>query len=44
VTFPAASVTKTRDNLVVYFKAYSHRKDVFEDLRISEDALEPLAL
>jgi ketosteroid isomerase-like protein len=44
VTLPAASMTRTRDGLIVYFKAYAHREDVLRDLQVSEDALEPLAL
>jgi ketosteroid isomerase-like protein len=42
VRLPAASVMRLRKGLIVYFKAYAHREDVFRDLDVSEDALEPI--
>jgi ketosteroid isomerase-like protein len=43
VMLPVAAVTKLRDGLIVYYKAYIHREDALEDLGVSEDALEPIA-
>jgi hypothetical protein len=43
VTTPAAHLCKWRDGLIVYFKGYVRRTDVFSDLGVSEDALEPIA-
>jgi hypothetical protein len=42
VTLPAASVTRLRGGLIVYFKAYAHRQDAFTDLGVSEDVLRAL--
>ena len=38
-----AAVTRSRDGLLVYYKAYIHREDALEELGVSEDALEPIA-
>jgi hypothetical protein len=43
VAMPAAAVTRLRDGLVVYFKAYASREDALSDLGVSEDELEPIA-
>jgi ketosteroid isomerase-like protein len=43
VTLPVATVSRSRDGLLVYYKAYVHREDALEELAVSEDALEPIA-
>jgi ketosteroid isomerase-like protein len=43
VAMPAAAVTRWRDGLSVYIKAYARREDALKDLEISENALEPIA-
>jgi ketosteroid isomerase-like protein len=40
---PAAVVTRVRDGLVVYAKAYSHREDALGDLGVSQEGLESIA-
>jgi ketosteroid isomerase-like protein len=42
VATPAAHVCRWRDGLIVYFNGYVHKEDVFRDLGVSEDALEPI--
>ena len=43
VVLPMAAVTRSRDGLFVYYKAYIHREDALMELGVSEDALEPIA-
>jgi len=43
VKLPAAMVVRSRDGRLVYFRGYWHREDALRDLRVSEDALEPIA-
>ena len=43
VVLPIAVVSRLRDGLFVYYKAYIHREDALRDLGVSEDALEPIA-
>jgi ketosteroid isomerase-like protein len=40
VATPAAHLCRWRDGLIVYFKGYVHREDVFGELGVSQDALE----
>jgi ketosteroid isomerase-like protein len=40
---PVAAVTRSRDGLLVYYKAFIHREDALRDLGVSGDALEPIA-
>jgi ketosteroid isomerase-like protein len=42
-TLPVATVSRSRDGLLVYYKAYIHREDALEELGVSQDALEPIA-
>jgi ketosteroid isomerase-like protein len=42
VATPAAHLCRWRGGLIVYFKGYLRREDVFRDLGISADAVEPL--
>jgi ketosteroid isomerase-like protein len=39
VAMPSAAVARSRDGLVVYFKAYTNRQEALRDLGVSEDAL-----
>jgi hypothetical protein len=39
----AAHLCRWRDGLIVYFKGYLHREEVFRDLGVDEDALQPIA-
>jgi ketosteroid isomerase-like protein len=43
VVLPIAVVSRLRDGLFVYYRAYVHREDALRDLGVSEDALEPIA-
>jgi ketosteroid isomerase-like protein len=43
VAMPAAHLCRWRNGLIVYFKGYSRREEAFEDLGVSEHALEPIA-
>ena len=43
VATPAAHVCRWRDGRMVYFKGYVHREDAFNDLGVSQEALEPIA-
>ena len=43
VVLRAAAVTRWRDGRCVYFEAYADREEALADLRVSEDALEPIA-
>lgn len=40
-TLPIAAVSRSRDNLLVYYKAYMHREDALAELGVTEDALKP---
>jgi hypothetical protein len=40
---PVAAVTRSREGLLVYYRAYIDREDALKDLGVSEDALEPIA-
>ena len=42
VVMASAHVARWRDGLLIYFKAYPHREDALKDLRVSEQALEPI--
>jgi hypothetical protein len=42
VAMPIAGVTRWRDDLLVYTKAYVHREDALRDLGVSENELEPI--
>jgi hypothetical protein len=39
---PVAAVSRWRDGLMVYMKAYVHPEDALSDLGVSEDELEPM--
>jgi hypothetical protein len=43
VEMPAAAVAKWRNGLCVYFKGYVNREDALKELRVSQEALEPIA-
>jgi hypothetical protein len=43
VVLPIAAVSKTRDGLLIYYKAYIHREDALNELGVSEESLEPIA-
>jgi ketosteroid isomerase-like protein len=43
VAMPAAGLVRWRDGLIVYFKGYRQIEDVFRDLGVSEETLEPIA-
>jgi ketosteroid isomerase-like protein len=43
VVLPIAVVSRLRDGLFVYYRAYVHREDALRDLGVTEDALEPIA-
>jgi ketosteroid isomerase-like protein len=43
VALPAAQLLGWRDGLGVYYKAYANREDALSELRLSEDALAPIA-
>ena len=43
VATPAAHLCKWRDGQIVYFKGYVRREDVFSDLGVPQQALEPIA-
>lgn len=36
---PIASISRSRDGLLVYFRSYIHREDALQDLGVSEDEL-----
>jgi ketosteroid isomerase-like protein len=40
---PVAAVTRSRDGLFAYYKAYIHREDALNELGVSESELEPIA-
>jgi hypothetical protein len=40
---PIAAVSRSRDGLLIYYKAYVHREDALRDLGVAEDALEAIA-
>ena len=42
VKLPVAAVTRSRDGLFVYYKAYIHREDALSELGVLEDELEPI--
>jgi ketosteroid isomerase-like protein len=43
VAMPAAHLCRWRNGLMVFFKGYSNREDVFEDLQIAPDTVSPIA-
>ena len=43
VGMPGAQVSRWRNGLMVYAKAYPNREDALRDLGVSEDELEPIA-
>jgi ketosteroid isomerase-like protein len=43
VVLPIAAVSRARDGLLVYYKAYIHREDALAELGVSDAALEPIA-
>jgi ketosteroid isomerase-like protein len=43
VVQPAAHLCRWRDGLIAYFKGYQHREEVFRDLGVRADELEPIA-
>jgi ketosteroid isomerase-like protein len=43
VALAAAQVGRWRDDLLTYIKGYAHREDAFEELGVSEAALDPIA-
>ena len=42
VAMPVALLTRWRNGLIVYLKAYAHREDALGDVGVSEDALQPI--
>ena len=40
---PVAAVTRSREGLFVYYKAYIDREDALRELGVSRDELEPIA-
>jgi ketosteroid isomerase-like protein len=42
VAMPVAAVSRWRDGLMVYMKAYVHPEDALSDLGVSEEELEPI--
>jgi hypothetical protein len=43
VDLPIAAVSRSRDGLLIFYKAYIHREDALRELGVAEDALEPIA-
>ena len=43
VEMPAAHLCRWRSGLVVFFKGYARRQDVFDDLQVSRESLTPIA-
>jgi ketosteroid isomerase-like protein len=43
VTMPYVAVTRWRDGLMVYIKAYADKEEALRDLGVSEHELEPIA-
>jgi ketosteroid isomerase-like protein len=43
VMLPVAAVTRSRNGLLTYYRAYIHREDALSELGVSEDDLEPIS-